>query len=177
MEAVLTADVDILVPAARTWSIHAGNVKNIRAKAIVPAANAPYTAEAVGILHERGIISLPGFVTNSGGVYASSLYDSGVTKDSIEEISTQYYRPVVAALLRVSRDLGQSPVTVAEQVALRRLKAKMSGSGGDTRTDRLLKRLFRKGLIPRTIYGGRVASAFVENLRHLERQICGEGAC
>ncbi len=177
MEAVLAADVDILVPAARTWSIHAGNVSNIRARVIVPAANAPYTAETIGILHERGIVSLPGFVTNSGGVYASSLYDSGVDKNTIEDISSQYYRSAVAALLRRSRELAQSPVIVAERVALQRLQAKMAGHGSAGRADRLLKRLFQKGLAPRTVYGRRIAAAFVENLQQLERQILEVGAC
>lgn len=177
MEAVLTAEVDILVPAARTWSIHAGNVHNIRAKVIVPAANAPFTAETIGILHQRGIVSLPGFVTNSGGVYASSLYDSGVDNGTIEDISSQYYRSAVAALLRRSRELGQSPVMVAERVALQRLQAKMAGQGGASRADKLLKRLFQKGLAPRTVYGRRIAAAFVENLQQLERQILEVPEC
>lgn len=177
VEEVLTADVDILVPAARTWSIHAGNADRIRAKVIVPAANAPYTAETLPLLHGRGITCLPGFVTNSGGVYASSLYDSGVANDSIESISSGFYRPAVAALLRRSRELGQSPVTVAERVALKRLTAALSGSPPASSLDWLLKRLFRKGLIPRSLHGRHFAAAFTENLRQLEQQILEAGPC
>lgn len=175
--AVLTADVDILVPAARTWSIHADNVSDIRARVIVPAANVPYTAEAVNNLHDRGILALPGFVTNSGGVYASSLFDSGVSIGRIEDISSRYYRPVVAALLKKSLELGQPPVAVAERIALQRLQARVRGDGGDGRFDRLLKRLFRKGLLPRVVYGRRASQVFVENLQNLALQVLETDAC
>lgn len=177
MEAVLAAKVDILVPSARTWSIHPDNVHQIQARLIVPAANAPYTTEAIAILQERGIVSLPGFVTNAGGVFASSLHDSGVDTWQIEQIAAEYYRPVVAALLRKSRELGQSTVGVAEQVALQRLTASQAGAGADGTLDRLLKRFYRKGLLPAPVYARRFASAFAENLKQLEHQLSGGGQC
>ena len=176
-EEVLAADVDILVPAARTWSIHAGNMAKIRARVVVPAANAPCTAQSSAFLQERNIFCLPGFVTNCGGVYASSLYDSGVGKEKIEEISARYYRSVVAALVRKSRELGISPVVLAERVALARLREKQSTQGSPGRVAKIMKRLFSKGMLPRSVHGRRIAAGFVENLCLLEAQIRDERVC
>jgi glutamate dehydrogenase/leucine dehydrogenase len=37
-------------------------------RVIAPAANVPYTAAGAGVLRQRGIVALPDFVCNAGGV-------------------------------------------------------------------------------------------------------------
>jgi glutamate dehydrogenase (NAD(P)+) len=37
-------------------------------RVIAPAANVPYTAEGAEVLRQRGIVALPDFVCNAGGV-------------------------------------------------------------------------------------------------------------
>lgn len=168
-EAVLTADVDILVPAARVLSINAGNMASVRARWVVPVANAPFTPEAVDFLHAKGIVCLPGFVTNSGGVFASGLFDSGIAVARVEEIGATSYRRVIATLLSESLRRGQSPVRLAEQVALKRhAEALLVVSG---RGDRLLRQLTRRGLIPGSVASKRADRQFVANLERLERMI------
>lgn len=168
-EQVLSADVDLLIPSARTWVINRTNVGDIKAKFIVPVANAPYTEETIDILHSSSIVCLPGFVTNSGGVYASSLFDSGVAVESIEKLSARYYRSVVESLLEKSFALDEAPSRVAGRIAKTRLAARLNG-GGEL-SGRLLKKLYRRKMVPKSYYGKVVLNNFVENLKALDKEI------
>ncbi len=62
---------DILVPGARPDVIHAGNVANIKAKMVAEAANLPAKYEIEQALMKRGVVVLPDFVANAGGVISS----------------------------------------------------------------------------------------------------------
>lgn len=168
-ESLLTLPVDVLVPAARILVIHDGNMNQVQARYVVPAANAPYTPAAAARLHERGIMALPGFVCNSGGVYGSSLLDSGVSLSRIEDLSTGLYRAAVAALVRKSRELNLSPTDIAGSVALSRLARRQAVEPGSGKA--LLKRLYRRGLYPRSLYGRRVGTEFERNLKRLLKRL------
>ncbi|MBO0852170.1 MAG: glutamate dehydrogenase [Nocardia sp.] len=66
--AIISADVDILVPAAISYAITPDNSYDIRARVIVEAANAATTPEAEAMLAARGVPVLPDFVANAGAV-------------------------------------------------------------------------------------------------------------
>jgi len=67
----LEMEVDVLVPAAVENVITKENAPKIRAKYIIEMANGPVTPEAEAILRNKGIISIPDFLSNAGGVIAS----------------------------------------------------------------------------------------------------------
>lgn len=67
-DAVLAADVDLLVPAAVSYAITPDNVPDVAAKVIVEAANVSTTPEAEELLAARGIPVIPDFVANAGAV-------------------------------------------------------------------------------------------------------------
>ncbi len=68
---LLELPVDILIPAAAGGVITTHNAKNVKAKYIVEAANAPITDEAEHVLREKSITIVPDILANSGGVIAS----------------------------------------------------------------------------------------------------------
>ncbi|MGC8478518.1 MAG: Glu/Leu/Phe/Val family dehydrogenase [Candidatus Micrarchaeia archaeon] len=70
-EQLLESDVDILIPAAIENQITGSNADKIKAKLVLELANGPVTPEADKILHEKGILDLPDFLVNSGGVIGS----------------------------------------------------------------------------------------------------------
>ncbi|MCM8818781.1 MAG: Glu/Leu/Phe/Val dehydrogenase [Candidatus Omnitrophica bacterium] len=70
-EDLLEMDVDILIPCATGGVINEKNAERLRCKVIIEGANDPVTEEADEILEKKGIVVLPDFLCNSGGVIAS----------------------------------------------------------------------------------------------------------
>ncbi len=68
---LLTLPVDILVPAALEGQICGDNVRAVRAKMIIEAANGPTSPEADRVLAERNVPVVPDILANAGGVIVS----------------------------------------------------------------------------------------------------------
>ena len=89
-EAVITLGCDILVPAATPDVITKDNASDIQASLILQGANIPATAEAEQILFERGIVVVPDFIANAGGVIMAAMeYAGRMEKEAFEAISTR----------------------------------------------------------------------------------------
>ncbi len=72
-EAWLEQDVDLLVPAALENQLTGESIKKIsqQVKIIAEGANGPTTPEADQVIKERGILVIPDFLANAGGVTCS----------------------------------------------------------------------------------------------------------
>lgn len=68
---VLTADCEILIPAALENQIGAEEAELIRAKIVAEAANGPTTPDGDRVLAERGIFLIPDILASAGGVTVS----------------------------------------------------------------------------------------------------------
>lgn len=68
---VLSAECDILVPAALESQITGKNYKDVKAKVIAEAANGPLTAKASYELSKAGKLVIPDIYLNAGGVVVS----------------------------------------------------------------------------------------------------------
>lgn len=70
-EELLHLKVDILIPAALSDAITEKTAPRIQAKIVVEGANAPTTPEGDQILNDKGILTVPDILANSGGVIVS----------------------------------------------------------------------------------------------------------
>ncbi len=101
---LLTADVDVLVPAALENQITRAVAAEVRARLVVEAANGPSTPEAQEILFARGIRTVPDIVANPGGVYVSYLewaQNRGGYYWTRDEVSSRLEQAMTAAFDQV----------------------------------------------------------------------------
>ena len=116
-ELLLEMNTDILIPCARLRTINVENMNRIRAKMIVPGANAPLTEEAEEFLHKKGILCLPDFVCNIGGIFGTALYDSGVRASEVHEFIMKEFGLLVKELVWRSVKDNCRPSEVARKIA------------------------------------------------------------
>jgi glutamate dehydrogenase (NAD(P)+) len=104
-EAVIDADCDIWIPAARPDVIDVGNVGRLRARLVAQGANIPITPEAEDILHRRGIVSVPDFIANAGGVICAAVeYHGGTEAQALATVAERVARNTEAVLDRAMRE-------------------------------------------------------------------------
>jgi glutamate dehydrogenase (NAD(P)+) len=70
-EELIESKVDILIPAAIENQITGANAQKVSAKIVLELANGPVTPDADKILFKNGVIDLPDFLVNAGGVIVS----------------------------------------------------------------------------------------------------------
>ena len=70
-EELLTADCDVLVPAAIENTLDEQTAPHVRASVVVEGANGPTTPRADEILRDNGVTVLPDILANAGGVTVS----------------------------------------------------------------------------------------------------------
>jgi len=174
-EQLFTESVDILIPSSRTWVINARNVGGIRARSVVPIANAPYAEGAIASLQARGVLCLPGYITNAGGVFGSSLYDTGLNVAEVETMTKRYVQPAIRQLVRLSRDLGVSPTELAELAVGKELDVRNRGQPVHGYLATLFRRL--KRYLPKAVRKQLARQNFVASLSALARDLeCVAGA-
>jgi glutamate dehydrogenase (NAD(P)+)/glutamate dehydrogenase (NADP+) len=124
-EAVITAECDILIPAARPDVIGPENVDAIRARMVLEGANIPATAEAEARLHARGILVVPDFIANAGGVICAAVeYRGGTEREAFAVIEDRVHRNTGEVLARAARD-GIAPRQAALAMAGERVRRAM----------------------------------------------------
>ena len=86
--ALFELDVDILVPGARPNVITSENVERVKAKYVAEAANLPIPHDVEKILMDKGVIVLPDFVANAGGVISSYCETMGWNAETMFKVVT-----------------------------------------------------------------------------------------
>jgi glutamate dehydrogenase (NAD(P)+) len=112
-EQLFELEADVLVPGARPDAITVGVAESVRCAVVSPGANIPYAPGAIEALHRRGIVALPDFISNSGGVH---LYESVEQEDTPEAALAMIEELVaegVARTLEVADAEGVTPLVAA----------------------------------------------------------------
>jgi glutamate dehydrogenase (NAD(P)+) len=125
-EAIVGVPCDIWIPAARPDVIRADNVDRLDTKLVLQGANIPVTAEAEQTLHERGVLSVPDFIANAGGVICAAVEYAGGTQTSAFHVIEEKLRYNTREVLETARDEGISPREAAVAMAEQRVRKAMS---------------------------------------------------
>ncbi|MEZ5910333.1 MAG: Glu/Leu/Phe/Val dehydrogenase [Hyphomicrobiaceae bacterium] len=125
-EAIVAVPCDIWIPAARPDELRADNVGQLETRLVLQGANIPATLEAEKILHERGILSIPDFIANAGGVICASVeYHGGSEAAAMAAIVEKISRNTTEVLKAVRAE-GTLPRTAAVALAERRVRKAMA---------------------------------------------------
>ncbi|MEM7584544.1 MAG: Glu/Leu/Phe/Val dehydrogenase [Acidobacteriota bacterium] len=125
-DAWLDIPCDIFVPAARPDVIDESNAARLKCKLVLQGANIPVTARAERILHDAGIVSVPDFVANAGGVICASVeYRGGTQKQAFETIEEKI-KENTGAVLELARSHSQIPAEAALTLAKQRVSEAMA---------------------------------------------------
>lgn len=124
-DAIVDVACEIWIPAARPDVIHEGNVDRLQARMVVSGANIPTTAAAEAILQSRGVLLVPDFIANAGGVICAAVeYAGGTEHQALAVIAEKIRANTEAVLERARRD--EIPTRrAAEALARERLATAM----------------------------------------------------
>jgi glutamate dehydrogenase (NAD(P)+) len=118
-------DCDILVPCARPDCIHEENFDQVKAKLIIQGANVPITFDAEEKLHKKGVLSIPCFIANAGGVICGAVEYYGGNESEVFPTITSKVRRNVEELLQRVKERGQYPREAGLEMARERILAAM----------------------------------------------------
>jgi len=86
--ALVAVDCDVWIPAARPDVLRMDNVDQLKARVVAQGANIPATPEAEQRLAAMGVLVLPDFIANAGGVICASVeYHGGSQAQALAAIT------------------------------------------------------------------------------------------
>ncbi len=124
-DALIDIDCDIWIPAARPDVINKENVHRLKAKLVSPGANIGVTLEAEKILHNKGVICLPDFIANAGGVICAAMEYAGSRESEVFNTIQEKVSHNTKTVMALSTEKAMLPRQAAEQIALERVKKAM----------------------------------------------------
>lgn len=119
---LLCVPCDLWIPAARPDVITEDNGPLLQARVVLEGANIPVTRRAEELLHNAGVIVVPDFIANAGGVICASVEYHGGTRVQAFALIDEQIRANTAAVLTRAAAEGQTPRVVAESLALARVR-------------------------------------------------------
>ena len=113
-DTIIDVPCEIWIPAARPDVLRGDNIGRLQTRLVAQGANIPATLEAEAALHDRGILVLPDFIANAGGVICAAVeYHGGTeamafaaiaekigrnTRQALEQAAAQGCQPRQAAM-------------------------------------------------------------------------------
>jgi len=125
-DAIIDIECDIWIPAARPDVIHEDNVQRINTKMVVEGANIPITHAAEKILHEKGILCVPDFIANAGGVICAAMEYQGSSQSAAFATIEEKLRRNTREVLQTAKREKILPREAALAMARKRIDKAMS---------------------------------------------------
>ena len=123
---VIDIECDIWLPAARPDVIHEKNVSRLKCKLVPQGANIPFTYGAEKYLHKRGILCLPDFIANAGGVICAAVEYQGASQSMAFQAIKEKVKNNTAKMLKEATEQNMLPRDTAIKIATRHVKKAMS---------------------------------------------------
>lgn len=115
---------DVLIPAAVTDSINDKNKNEIRAKIIVEGANIPMRESVEEEFFRKGVLVVPDFVANAGGVISSYAEYKGYGHEKMFKLVDKKIKNATTAVLKRSLQENRNPREVAMEIAVKKVEEK-----------------------------------------------------
>jgi glutamate dehydrogenase (NAD(P)+) len=125
-DAIVGVECDVFVPAARPDVLREDNVEGLKARLVVSGANIPATPGAERRLHERGVLSVPDFIANAGGVICASVEYHGGSQSQALVALEEKIRENTQTVLEQARRRGVPPRQAAVDLAAERVRRAMA---------------------------------------------------
>ena len=124
--AIVDVECDIWIPAARPDVINEDNVHRLNARLVVEGANIPITHGAEKILHDRGILCVPDFIANAGGVICAAMEYQGANQSAALATIEEKLRRNTVEVLQTAKHDEILPRDAAMAMARKRIDRAMS---------------------------------------------------
>jgi glutamate dehydrogenase (NAD(P)+) len=125
-DALIDIECDIWIPAARPDVIHDDNVGRLKTRLVVEGANIPITHSAETTLHKRGILCIPDFIANAGGVICAAMEYRGSNKTAVFQSIEEKLRRNTQMVLDRMKNENILPRQAAVELATERVRKAMS---------------------------------------------------
>ena len=125
-DAIIDVECDIWIPAARPDVLRADNVDRLKAKLVAEGANIPVTPEAEAELHTRGVLVVPDFIANAGGVICAAVEYAGGSETGAFQTIEDKIRHNTAAVLTAAAEQDLPPRAAAVDLATQRVRRAMT---------------------------------------------------
>lgn len=125
-DAIIDIECDIWIPAARPDVIHEDNVLRLNAKMVVEGANIPITYGAEKILHDKGILCVPDFIANAGGVICAAMEYQGASQSAAFATIEEKLRRNTSEVLETAKREQILPRDASLAMARKRVDRAMS---------------------------------------------------
>lgn len=120
-EEIFGLPVDILIPATVTDVINDSNKNKVKAKIIVEGANIPMREYVEEELVKKGILIIPDFVANSGGVVSSYAEYMGYGPKKMFEIVKEKVVRATREVVKETLKTKRNPRAVAVELAMKKV--------------------------------------------------------
>lgn len=114
--------VDILIPASVTDVINESNKNAVRAKIIVEAGNIPMSDKIENEFFKKGILIVPDFIANAGGVISSYAEYKGYSPEKMFKLVSGKVRSATRLVLSQSIKEKRNPREVGMEIAVKKVE-------------------------------------------------------